>query len=70
MFVPGSKIIHIEGGSSQNLEKQKIIKTSLLYWYKKNRNYINFLILKFFICVSYIIKRYPKDMIIYMTKIW
>lgn len=70
MFVPDSKIIHIEGGSSQNLAKQKIIKTSLLYWYKKNRNYLNFLILKFFICTSYIIKRYPKDMIIYMAKIW
>lgn len=55
-FIPESKIIHLCGESSKNLNKQKMIQESLLYWYKKNLGFMSFVMLKFAIITTYIVK--------------
>lgn len=74
-FIPESKIIHLCGESSKNLNKQKMIQESLLYWYKKNLGFMSFLTLKFAIIttciVKYIFLSKPeyKELAIYFSRI-
>lgn len=56
IFVPDSKIIHLCGKSSANLNKQKIISESLLYWYRKNIGTLPFILLKSVLMVTFFIK--------------
>lgn len=75
MFVPDSKIIHLCGKSSANLNKQKMVQESLLYWYRKNLGFIPFLSLKFAIItvclIKYILLSKPeyKELAVYFSRI-
>ena len=75
VFLPESKIIHFEGGSSASLAKAKIAQTSLLYWYKKNVSLFAFYLQKFCLVIFYLMKflftrkKENRDMAIYFSKI-
>ena len=75
VFLPESKIIHLEGGSSASLAKAKIAQTSLLYWYKKNVSLFAFYLQKFCLVLFYLmkflftLKKENRDMLFYFVKI-
>ena len=54
MFVPDSKIIHLQGGSSQNINSAQILYTSLVYWYRKNISFGSCMLLQIFMCINFL----------------